>query len=110
MTAKRRDAIAAPEMKKRAIMRNRDAVFVIVDGARPDGREYASGMISQRFARLFLDNVGASSAMGVVTGYILGSDVSPNPVRVSAAWDIFRSMIRARVTCNWKLSGLSTSQ
>ena len=39
MTANRRDEMAAPEMKKSAKMRKREAVFVTVEGARPDGRE-----------------------------------------------------------------------
>lgn len=37
MTAKRRDAIAAPEIRKKAIIRRREAVFVTVDGARSEG-------------------------------------------------------------------------
>lgn len=44
MTAKRRDAIAAPEMKQRATMRRSEAVLVTVSPEIFEGNEYAVGM------------------------------------------------------------------
>ena len=44
MTAKRRDAIAAPEIRARAMMRSSEEVLVTVAGDRLFGKEYASGM------------------------------------------------------------------
>ena len=41
MTAKRREAIAAPEMRASEMMRSRDEVFVTVSGDRLDGKVYA---------------------------------------------------------------------
>lgn len=48
MTANRRDAMAAPEMKSKATMRKREAVFATVDGARSEGSEYATAMAAHR--------------------------------------------------------------
>lgn len=39
MTAKSRDAIAAPEMSAKAMMRSRDDVFATVAGDKSDGKE-----------------------------------------------------------------------
>lgn len=44
MTAKRRDAMAAPEMKAKATMRKREEVFFTVAGEIFEGSEYATGM------------------------------------------------------------------
>jgi hypothetical protein len=41
ITAKSREAIAAPDMSPRATIRNKDAVFVMVEGERLEGSEYA---------------------------------------------------------------------
>jgi hypothetical protein len=51
MTAKRREAIAAPEMSARAIMRNREAIFATVAGDRSEEVEGASGIVLSNGSR-----------------------------------------------------------
>ena len=54
ITANNLEAIAAPEMNTRATMRRNEAVFCTVDGARFDGNEYASAMLTKTKGRNFL--------------------------------------------------------
>ena len=44
MTANRREAMAAPEMKERATMRRSEAVLVTVSRETFEGNEYAVGI------------------------------------------------------------------
>ena len=54
ITANNLEAIAAPEMKARAMIRKNEAVFRTVDGAKFDGNEYASVMLAKTGDRGFL--------------------------------------------------------
>jgi hypothetical protein len=47
ITANSLEAIAAPEMNTRATVRRNEAVFCTVDGAKFDGSEYASAMLTR---------------------------------------------------------------
>lgn len=58
MTANNRDAIAAPEMRERAIMRSSEDVFATVAGDRLLGRVYAKGMAGVGDASRVEDDVG----------------------------------------------------
>ena len=49
MTANRREAIAAAEMRARATIRNRDDVFATVAGEISEGSEYAFVAIATSF-------------------------------------------------------------
>jgi hypothetical protein len=51
MTANRREAIAAPEMRARVTIRSKDAVFLTVAGERSEGSGYATGMILEALRR-----------------------------------------------------------
>lgn len=46
--------MAAPEMNARAMIRRNEAVFCTVDGAKLDGSEYASAMLTKTKGRSFL--------------------------------------------------------
>lgn len=46
ITANNLEAIAAPEMKTRATVRRKEAVFCTVEGAKSDGSGYASVMLT----------------------------------------------------------------
>jgi hypothetical protein len=48
ITANNLEAIAAPEINARAMIRRNEAVFCTVDGAKFDGSEYASAMLKGR--------------------------------------------------------------
>ncbi len=45
MTAKRREAMAAPDTKSSAPIRKREEMLATVDGERPEGKEYATGIV-----------------------------------------------------------------
>ena len=45
-TAKRRDAMAAPEMRAKQTIRTSDDALLTVDAGRPVGNGYANGMTS----------------------------------------------------------------
>ena len=47
ITANNLEAMAAPEMKTRARMRRNETVFCTVDGAKLDGNEYASVILTE---------------------------------------------------------------
>ena len=47
MTAKRREAMAAPEIRERATMRKSEVVFLTVAGERSEGRAYAVGITAK---------------------------------------------------------------
>lgn len=53
ITANNLEAIAAPEMKASAMIRKSEAVFRTVDGAKLEGSEYASAMLTERRTGVF---------------------------------------------------------
>ena len=62
MTAKRREAIAAAEMRARATMRSKEEVFATVAGEISDGNEYAFVAIATRY-RSFREVCGYEQRM-----------------------------------------------
>ena len=52
MTAKSREAIAAPEMSARVTMRSREEVFATVAGDKFDGREYAEAIATELWTQV----------------------------------------------------------
>ena len=50
-TANSREAMAAPEMRARAMMRRRDDVLATVSGERFDGNEYAFRVVAMATVR-----------------------------------------------------------
>ena len=54
MTAKRREAMAAPDTKINAPIRKREEMFATVDGERPEGKEYATGIVETELVVAFV--------------------------------------------------------